>query len=268
MKILVFLSFLWLFIPQQTDKYYIIKVSGNIINTATGQALGQGDEIQSIDQIQFGNKDVFALVMADNGDRLKMQFAGSGPDSEGLYKEMVKNTLSKSTRKRTKTRSFITNADIKNLKEFLGDDEFTVIGNSLDVQLSKQVFQDNTVVAQYDKNGETIDKELIDQEYKLNLSRKNLGVKSSGEVKLYHVDFYQKNENEGSQKITRIDFNFIDENTLKDEMATIIGVYTKKGFDKAAMKNYLMEYFVDFYGNTHMYALSEFIDKIIADKMK
>jgi hypothetical protein len=268
MKILVFLLSLWLFIPQQTDTYYVIKVSGNIVNAATGQSLGQGDEIQSLDEIQFGDKDVYALVMGDNGDRLKMMFSGTEPDAKGLFKGLVKNSLSKSGKKHFKTRSFITNADIRDLKEFLGDDEFTVIGDALNVQLSKQAFQDKSVLAKYDINGAMVDKAILDQDLKLNLSRKTLGVKPSGEVKLYHVDFFQKNEAVGIEKITRLDVNFIDESALKDEMATIIGVYTKKGFDKDAMKNYLMEYFVDFYGNTHLYTLSQFIDKIVAANMK
>jgi hypothetical protein len=268
MKILVFLLSLWLIIPQQTDTYNIIKVSGKIINSATGQALKQGDEIRSVDQIQFADKDVYALVMGGKGERLKMKFSGKDPDSKGLYKGIVKNTLSKSGRIRSKTRSFITNADIKDLKEFLGNDEFTVIGNTLNVQLSKQAYQNKSVLAKYDKDGQIVDKPMIDQDMKLDLSRKNLGAKSSGEVKIYHVDFFQKNDISGIEKITRLDVNFIDELALKDEMATIIGVYTKKGFDKDAMKNYLMEYFVDFYGNTHMYTLSQFVDKIVAEKMK
>jgi predicted metalloprotease len=268
MKALIFLFSLWLICPPQTDTYYIIKVSGNIINSTTGTSLSQGDEIMSVDEIQFGDKDVYALVMSDKGDRLKVQFTGTGPDESGLYKGIVKNSISKSNKKRIKTRSFITNADIKNLKEFLGDDQFTVIGNSLDVQLSKEVFVDNSVLAQYEKNGQRIDKELVDQNYKLNLSRTNLGAKPVGETKIYHVDFFQKSDQIGTQKITRLDFNFIDAPALKDEMSTIIGVYTKKGFDKTAMKNYLMEYFVDFYGNTHLYTLSEFVDKIVAENMK
>jgi hypothetical protein len=268
MKILIFFFSLWLFIPQQTDTYYIIKVSGEIVNTATGKALGQGNEIKSVDVMKFVNKDAYALVMSDKGDRLKLKFSGKDPDVNGIYKSVVKNSLAKSGRTRTKTRSFITNADIKDLKEFLGSDEFTVIGDALNVQLSKQTFQDKTVLAKYDKNGQVVDKTLIDQDLKLNLSRKNLGVKPAGEAKVYHVDFFQKNDATGIEKITRLDVNFIDEAALKDEMTTIIGVYTKKGFDKDAMKNYLMEYFVDFYGNTHMYTLSQYIDKIVADKMK
>jgi len=268
MKIIVFLLSIWLFVPPQTDSYYIIKVSGEIINTATGTGLSQGDEIQSVDEIQFADNNAYALVMGSKGERLKMKFSGSKADENGLFKGIVKNSIAKSGRIRPKTRSFITNAAIRDLKEFLGSDEFTVIGEALNVPLSAQAFQDKSVLAKYDKNGEIIDKSLIDNEMKLELSRKNLGVKSSGEIKLYHVDFFQNDETSGIEKITRIDFNFIDENALKDEMATIISVYTKKGFDKDAMKNYLMEYFVDFYGNTHLYTLSQFIDKIIAEKMK
>lgn len=268
MKILlVFLSLL-IFIPQQTDNYYIVKISGNIINTTTGKHLAQGDEILATDEIQFTDRESYALVVGEKSERYKMKFPESVIDNEGQFTSIVKNSLSKSGKIRKKTRGIITNADIRDLKEFLGEDEFTVIGNSLNVQLSKQEFQDQSVVAKYDKNGQIVDKELVDQDYKLNLSRKTLGVKPSGEVKLYHVDFFQKNDAQGIQNITRLDFNFIDELALKDELITIIGVYKKKSYDKIQMKSFLMEYFGDFYGNTHLYTLSQFIDKIIAENMK
>jgi hypothetical protein len=267
MKILIFFFSLLLIVPQQTDTYYIIKVSGNITNSVTGQILSQGDEILATDQIQFSDKNDYALIVSDNNARFKMKYPKVAGNIEGPYTEIVKNTLNSSGKTRIKTRGIITNADIKDLKEFLGDDEFTVIGNSLNVQLSKQTFEDKTVVAKYDKNGEIIDKPIINEDYKLDLSRKTLGVKSSGEVKLYHVDFYQQDDSEGYQKITRLDVNFVDEPVLKDELATIIGVYKKKDYDKNKMKSFLMEYFLDFYGNTHMFTLSEFVDKIIEDKM-
>lgn len=268
MKILlVFLSLLMV-IPQQTDTFYIVKVSGDIINTSTGKHLTRGDEILATDEIQFADREAYALVVGEKSERYKLKFPESIIDDEGGFNSMVRNSLSKSKKIRVKTRGIITNADISDLKEFLGEDEFTVIGNNLNVQLNKQEFQDQSVIMKYDKNGQKVDKELVDMDYKLNFSRKDIGVKPVGEVKLYHVDFYQKNDAQGIQNITRLDFNFIDEFDLKDELITIIGVYKKKGFDKLQMKSFLMEYFGDFYGNTHLYTLSTFVDKIIAEQMK
>jgi hypothetical protein len=268
MKTLVFLLSLWLMAPDQTDIYYVVKVSGDITNPVSGLAINRGDEILAMDELVFGGKDAYALVVGEKGERLKIAYPNKDANQEGEFRSLVKNSVAKTGRVRIKTRSIITNADIKDLKEFLGEDEFTVIGNSLNVQLSKQTFSENTVLAKFDKNGEIINKELIGQDLKLDISRKTLGVKQSGEVKLYHVDFFQKNEQEGIKKITRLNVNFIDEFAIRDEMATIIGVYKKKGFDKINMKSYLMEYFLDFYGNTHMYTLSGFVDKIIAETMK
>jgi hypothetical protein len=268
MKLLVIFISLLFILPQQTDKYYVVKVSGEILNTATGKHLNQGDEVFPDDLVEFANKGSYALVVGEKSERYKLAPPEMVLESDGAFKDIVKNTLTKSGRIRSKTRSIITNADIKDLKEFLGEDEFTVIGNSLNVQLSKQAFLDKSVLAKYDKDGKIIDKELIDENFKLNLSRQNLGVKSSGEVKLYHVEFFEKEDAAGIRKITRLDFNFVDEAAITDELETIIGVYKKKNFDKIQMKNFLMEYFIDFYGNTHMYTLSEFVDKIIAVRMK
>ena len=268
MKILAFFLSLWFILPQQADKFYVVKVSGDITNTITGELISQGDEILSTDLVEFSNKNAYALIVGDKSERYKLKAPDLVLESDGAFKDLVKNTIEKSGRVRIKTRGIITNADIKDLKEFLGEDEFTVIGNSLNVQLSKQTFLDKSVLVKYDKNGEIIDKELIDEDYKLNLSRKNMGVKNAGEVKLYHVEFFEKEDATGIRKITRIDFNFVDETAIKDELITIIGVYSKKNFDKIQMKNFLMEYFVDFYGNTHLYTLSEFVDQLIAERMK
>ena len=61
--------------------------------------------------------------------------------------------------------------------------------------------------------------------------------------------------------------NFIEKAALKDEFKTIIGVYKKKEYTKPQMKKFLMEYFGDFYGNTHLFTLNKFVDTIIAESM-
>ena len=56
MKLLVIFITLLFILPQQTDKYYVVKVSGEILNTATGKYLNQVDEVLPDDWVDFANK--------------------------------------------------------------------------------------------------------------------------------------------------------------------------------------------------------------------
>jgi hypothetical protein len=269
MQLIFLLISIVLMFPAQTETYYIVKVKGEIINAKTGQTLGQGDAILDNEQLIFGDKDAMALVVSDSKNKYTLKFPIANiTDSEQLISS-VKKSLILTKKNKINTRSLITNAAIKDLKEFLGDSEFTVIGNSLDVKLSRLAFENKSVEAKFDKNGKPFNKELVKGDTILNLSRTELGAKSNGEVKIYHVEFYKHDKLEESvEKITQLDLNFIDEYALRDELKTIIAVYKKKNYTKNEMKTFLMEYFIDFYGNTHQYILSLYIDKIIEDNMK
>jgi hypothetical protein len=255
--------------PAQTETYYIVKVKGEITNAKTGKTLGQGDALSDSEKLIFGDKDAIALVVSDSKNKYTLKYPNADISDAGQLISSVKKSLILTKKNKINTRSLITNASIKDLKEFLGENEFTVIGNSLDVKLSKQAFENKSVEAKYDKDGKPFNKELVKGDTILFLSRTELGAKSYGEVKLYHVEFYKYDKLEESvEKITRLDLNFIDEYALRDELKTIISVYKKKNYTKNEMKTFLMEYFIDFYGNTHQYILSLYIDKIIEENMK
>ncbi|MDF1547620.1 MAG: hypothetical protein P1P88_07345 [Bacteroidales bacterium] len=268
MKLIVILFSLILFGSYQTETYYIIKVKGDIVNLNSGKHLSQGDAILATDELKFSDKDAMALVISDTRGRFKLKFPENKDNDKFEFTSFVKSALVGTNKIQFSTRSIITNAAIKDLKEFLGDDEFTVIGNSLEVKLNEKDFSNQKIIAKYDRNGNLIDKNLVGDDNTFSLSRNILGVKAYGEAKLYHVDFYKlKTDDEQIEKITRLDVNFIDKATLQDEFKTIIGVYKKKEYTQAQMKAFLMEYFIDFYGNTHLYFLSEFVEKVITENM-
>jgi len=269
MKLLIFFISIIFLVPKQSETYYIVKVKGDIVNTTTGKTLAQGDAIEASDELKFSDADAMALVISDSQSKYSLKFPNIDNTEYDEYISTVEKALTLTRKKRFATRGILTDAPLKDLKEFLGDNDFTVIGNSLEVKLSKQAFENLSIEAKYDKNGKPFKKELIIGDTILNLSRKELGAKSYGEVKIYHVDFFKLNEKDQSiEKITRLDLNFIDEYALRDELKTIINVYKKKDYTKPQMKTFLMEYFLDFYGNTHEYLLSQYVDKIIADNMK
>ena len=268
MKFIVLLFSVLLLSNNQTETYYIIKVKGDIVNQRTGKHLAQGDAILATDPLKFKDENSLALVISDARGRFKLKYPKKEKEDNIEFTAFVKSALVSINKVQFSTRSIITNAPINDLKSFLGEDEFTVIGNNLDVQLNKSKFTNQKVVAKYEKKGEKVDKELITEDYKLQLSRSTLGVKSYGEVKIFHVEFYTQLKSANTEeKITRLDVNFIDKAALKDELKTIIGVYKKKEYTKPQMKKFLMEYFGDFYGNTHLYTLNEFVEKVIHENM-
>ncbi len=270
MKLFTILLSVLLLGTYQTENYYIIKVKGDIVNQRTGKHLAQGDAILATDELKFMDKSSMALVISDTRGRFKLEYPEKDKENDFEFTAFVKSALVASNKVQFSTRGIITNAPINDLKAFLGEDEFTVIGNNLDVQLNKSRFANQKVVAKYENKGQQVDKELVTEDYKLQLSRNTLGVKAYGEVKLFHVDFYkQESESlDSEEKITRLDVNFIDKAALSDEFKTIIGVYKKKEYTKPQMKKFLMEYFGDFYGNTHLYMLDKFVNEIITKNME
>jgi hypothetical protein len=267
MKLIVILFSVLIMGAYQTENYYIIKVKGDIVNQRTGKHLAQGDAMLATDELSFKDENSMALVVSDTRGRFKLQYPKKNKKNNFEFTAFVKSALVGSNKVQFSTRSIITNSPVNDLKNFLGDDEFTVIGNSLDVQLNKSRFTNQKVVAKYENKGQQVDKELVTEDYKLQLSRNTMGVKTYGEVKLYHVDFY-KQVLDTEEKITRLDVNFIDKNALFDEFKTILEVYKKKDYSKPQMKKFLMEYFGDFYGKTHLYTLNKFVDKIITENMQ
>lgn len=264
MKLIVILFSVLTLSSYQTENYYIIKVKGDIVNQRTGEHLAQGDTILATDELTFLDENSVALVVSDTRGRFKLKCPEKNEENNLENTALVKQSLFASNRNLFKTRAIVTNAPVNDLKTFLGDDEFTVIGNELDVPLNKSRFVNQKVGAKYENKGQQVDKELVTEDYNLQLSRSALGVKTYGEVKLFHVDFYIKTVAlDVEEKITRLDVNFIDKNALLDEFKTIIGVYKKKEYTKPQMKQFLMEYFGDFYGNTHLYTLDKLIDEII-----
>ncbi len=269
MKLFVILFSVLLLGAYQTENYYIIKVKGDIVNQRTGKHLEQGDAILATDELTFKDKNSMALVISDTRGRFKLQYPEKDKENDFEFTAFVKSALVASNKVQFSTRSIIVNTPVNDLKTFLGDDEFTVIGNSLDVQLNKSRFSNQKVLAKYENKGQQVDKELVIEDSKLQLSRNALGVKSYGEVKLFHVEFYKQVQNlNAEEKITRLDVNFIDKTALFDEFKTIIGVYKKKEYTKPQMKKFLMEYFGDFYGNTHLYTLNKFVDEVITKNME
>ncbi len=267
--IIVLLSLFHLF-NFQTENYYIIKIKGDIYNETAGRKLQQGDAVKASDKLTFKQKDAMAMVISDSRGRFTLKYPTEKESYDNALYVFVKTALVTNKQNQLSTRAIGISSTVSNLDNYFGQDVFNIIGDTLQVKLSKKYYplsEGYNIVAEYNKNNQNMIKKLNTQNQIIYLSRKGFGLKNSGEVYLPHVNIYKVNSKNGLKiLISETNFRFIDQDQLNKELVTIID----KLYDgnKSEMQNLLIDYFRDVYGKTDEIILSHYVYNLINKHIK
>jgi hypothetical protein len=278
-SIVLILAAIVMFAFQQTNEFYhIIKVDGTIVNTSSGKNIVPGDNIKPADKLEFKSPYATALVISNTRGKftLKMPENKDLFDSKGDSKllAMADAVSPIDSRGMLATRG-IGLAEVKDLKNYLGADNFYLIGKTLSVKLNKTVYplSDNQfLVFTYNLKSQNQSKKIGFSNQYLNIDRDAL-IKSPEdlqqgnalkEVQVYKVD-KAANKND---LITKFNLIFLDEEKLKQEFDVVIPFLKDQNMDRLHVIDYLKSYFNDVYGNTDADVLFLTINKEVSKFFK
>jgi len=278
-SILLILAAIVMFAFQQANEFYhIIKVDGAIVNSTTGKNLVPGDNIKPTDKLEFKSPYATALVISNTRGKftLKMPENKDLFDSKGDSKllAMADAVSPIDSRGMLATRG-IPSSEIKDLKAYLGGDNFYLIGKTLSVKLNKTMYPMNEnqgLVFTYNLKNQNQSKKIGFSNQYLNIDRDAL-IKSPDELQqgnaIKEVQVYKYDKpSDKKDLITKINLVFLDEEKLKQEFDVIIPFLQDQNLDRMHVLDYLKGYFNDVYGNTDSDVLFQTVNREVGKFFK
>ena len=252
--------------------YHVTRVSGKLTNLSTGKEVIAGDQLQASDQILFESIESYAITIGKELNRFQIKIHDPGAEAD---KQML-TSIVKDAARPTKMRSLMlarfdpTETEISNLRNYFGNDKFSVIGDGVEIPLSSQSYplsENKFIVFFYRVENNPISKKIGHNNQTLILDRDKLTTSSVGTVvgnEIPDMAIYQyEASTRRSQEITRITLVFVDKNELQKEFSTIIPILRRQRMSDEDIKKYLIEYYYDFYGATDSKTIDRITEEII-----
>lgn len=257
---------------QAQSLFNVTRVQGKITNLKTGKELMAGDAISAEDQLLFESMDSYAIAIGDNMVRFQIKLQEGDHNAE---QPMLTKTA-KETAKPTKMRSLMlirfdpSEKEISDLKQYFGNDKFSIIGNSIDIPVSPKNYplsDEKFIVFYYKVDNKPVQKKIGFAEQSLILEKDKLTSSSAGTIsgnEISNLAVYQfEKTSRSSQEITRFTLVFVDKEELKKEFYTIIPILKRQKMADPDIKKYLIEYYYDFYGATDSRTIDRFADEVV-----
>ena len=275
-SIVLILAAILMFAFQQANEFYhIIKVDGTIVNTSTGKNLLPGDNIKPTDRLEFKSPYATALVISNTRGKFTLKM----PENKDLFDSkadtkllaMADNAVSPIDSRGMLATRGIALAEVKDLKTYLGVDNFYLIGKTLSVKLNKTVYpmsENQFLVFTYNLKSQNQSKKIGFSNQYLNIDRDALikspeDLQQGNSIKEVQVYKFDKTANK-NDLITKVNFVFLDEEKLKQEFDVVIPFLKDQNMDRLHVIDYLKSYFNDVYGNTDADVLFLTINKEVS----
>ena len=252
--------------------YHVIKLEGSVTNLNSGKILAPGDVINGSDRLAFESASASIIAIGDNRTKYILRM----PKMESADKTdlvLIANQAANAVKSRNafKTRAFNPDQkDVVDLKQYFGNDRFSIIGDQVKVTLSEQKYplsNDKFIVFYYKVKDKPVSKKLGFEQQTINIEADKLrevkGEKIDAneipDVMVYEYEMPTKDY----QEITSFNLLFVNNADLEKEFNTIIPILRNQKMDDKGIKEYLVDYYVDFYGLTDSKVLSTFIDGVL-----
>lgn len=255
--------------------FHVVKVQGNITNLNSGKTIQPGDVVQAKDRLAFESVNSSIVAIGDNRTKYVIKMPKTDKvDKTNLVVLAGQAATAVKSRNAFKSRAFNPDQkEVADLKQYFGSERFSIIGDQVNVTLSEKIYPlspDKFIVFHYTVKDKSVSKKLgFDQQtikIEANKLKEVKGETISADeiegVMVYQYEMPSKNYSE----ITTFNLLFVDGTALTAEFNTIIPILRNQKMEDKAIKEYLVDYYVDFYGTTDSKALSEFIDGVLAKK--
>jgi hypothetical protein len=268
---LIILAFLGLSARAQ-DVYHVTRVNGNITNLKTGQPVAAADVLNSDDQLLFESLESYAIAIGGNMGRFQIKL----PDTEVTSEHQMLTSSVKDAATPTKMRNLMLarfdpgQKEITDLRQYFGNDKFSIIGDAVDISLDQQKYplsDDKFIVFYYRVDNNPISKKIGHQDQTLILEKDKLITSSAGTIsgnEISNLAVYEyETSTRSSHEITRFTLVFVDKDELKNEFFTIIPILKRQRMVDDDIRKYLIEYYYDFYGATDSKTIDQFASEIV-----
>jgi hypothetical protein len=160
--------------------------------------------------------------------------------------------------------------DISDLRQYFGNDKFSVIGDAVNVPLNNQKYplsDDKFIVFYYRVDDKPVSKKIGHDQHTLLLEKDKLFTSSAGAIdgnEISNLAVYEyENTTKRGNEITRFTLVFVDKEDLLKEFNTIIPILKRQKMSDDDIKKYLIEYYYDFYGATDSKTIDSFTEQIV-----
>jgi hypothetical protein len=257
---------------QAQDAYYVTRVSGKITVLKTGQEVVAGDALAPDEFLLFESFDSYAIAIGSGMGRfqIKIQQAQLSGDLQML------TTTVKDAAQPTRMRNLMlarfdpSEQEVSDLRQYFGNDKFSVIGDAVNVPLNTQKYplsDDKFIVFYYRVDNSPVSKKIGHEQHTLLLEKDKLFTSSVGSIDGNEISNLAVYEYESSTKrgneITRFTLVFVDKEELLNEFNTIIPILNRQKMGDDEIKKYLIEYYYDFYGATDSRTIDSFTEQIV-----
>ncbi len=271
--IVLFLLFLGLGVQAQ-DFYHVTRVNGKITNLKTGQCVAAGDALNPDDVLLFESLDSYAIAIGSGMGRFQIKIQ----DPQITDEHQLLTSATKDAAVPTKMRNLMlarfdpSQSEISDLRQYFGNDKFSIIGDAITVPLSEQKYplsDDKFIVFYYRVDNNPVSKKIGHQQQTLLVEKDKLVTSNVGSVEgneIANLAVYEyETSTRSSHEITRFTLVFVDKDELVNEFRTIIPILKRQRMAEDEIKKYLIEYYYDFYGATDSKTIDTFAAQIVKD---
>lgn len=262
---------------QAQDSFIVTRINGKVTNNKTGTPLKAGDVLQPLDRITFDSFDSYVISIGQNMGRYMIKLhEPPAPETIQQFSAIVKDVAVPTKRRSLMAERYRPDETaVNDLRNYFGNDKFTVIGDNVSVPINNQAYpvDDNRfIVFYYRVNNNPVSKKIGYEGNSLIIEKDKLvntsaGVITQNEIPSVGVYLYERNTRT-SEEITKFNLSFVDRETVTNEFLTIIPILQKQRMAKDDIKKYLIEYFYDFYGSTDSRSIKAFVDDLVDKTVK
>lgn len=250
--------------------YHVIKLEGSVTNLNSGKILAPGDVIQASDRLAFESANASIIAIGDNRTKYILRMPKmENADKPDLILLASQAATAVKSRNAFKTRAFNPDQkEVSDLKQYFGSDRFSIIGDQVNITLSEQKYplNNSVIIFYYKVKDKPISKRLKYDQQTISIESDKLK-EVRGEMintnEIENVVVYDYSSPQDYKEITSFNLLFVNNADLEKEFNTIIPILRSQKMDDKGIKEYLVDYYVDFYGLTDSKALSAFIDGVL-----
>ncbi|HUX54216.1 MAG TPA: hypothetical protein VMV56_07375 [Williamwhitmania sp.] len=250
--------------------YHVIKLEGSVTNLNSGKTLAPGDVIQASDRLAFESANASIIAIGDNRTKYILRMPKmENADKPDLILLASQAATAVKSRNAFKTRAFNPDQkEVSDLKQYFGSDRFSIIGDQVNITLSEQKYplNNSVIIFYYKVKDKPISKRLKYDQQTISIESDKLK-EVRGEMintnEIENVVVYDYSSPQDYKEITSFNLLFVNNADLEKEFNTIIPILRSQKMDDKGIKEYLVDYYVDFYGLTDSKALSAFIDGVL-----
>lgn len=252
--------------------YHVTRVHGTITNLSDGIKVVAGDEIAAGDILLFESLDSYAIAIDHEMNRFQLKMSEMPATDKQLKLMAAASEVANPTQMRNLmlARFDPLQSEVSDLRQYFGNDKFSIIGDSATVQLNEQTYpltDDKFIVFYYKVDNNPVSKKIGYADQSLLLEKDKLVSSSAGTIdgdEISNLTVYEyQMSSKSSREITRFTLVFVDKKELINEFNTIIPILKRQKMADGDIKKYLIEYYYDFYGATDSKTIDAFAEQIV-----